>query len=1020
METINKQTIILDLRQTSTVPIPSFIQHDTNILEIIIKDNGADADLSSIDNVTVNYKRPDGQTLTTRIQAKGNVLTYQFGNEEMTVGGYGELNLQLFTNNTRLSTKRLKVYFAKSLGAAFENSAGLPLLQELFVEVEEVTKATTEAGHYALDKGNIAEEKAAEAEAAAANANQETANLSGLKSTLSAATQSADDATKEAITQAEYAKTQAEFSKEQAAYAKKEADRLVGTDVSVLDNNIKKVVSELADKATQNDLTNSINQISQLTANKLDKTTTDISISQINKNRGLIDETYLSDNLKAQIAGTAGIHATPAPKSVTLDKLAFTPILGKISKNLFNKETVTSGRFFNTTLNDSPTYSVSDYIPVLPNTNYYKTSAWITAEFDSNLNFIKMTGETRAITTSATTAFVRLNVKLTELPTFQFELGTVATTYETHKISFSGGDILDNTVTNEKLYNGSITNEKIANSTIEHAKLVENYAIKRAGKNLFNKSTVTIGYYLNNGVLTSSTSGLSVSDFIAVNPSTTYYKNNTVAAALFDSNKKYIGNSGATNLLATTGNTAYVKLNFYQTTLNTLQLELGSAGTAYESFGTFIQPSEVKGLNEIIDKTGEPTFAIQLPDVIYAVTNEEINLYHRNYIKFGDLIDGSKYYVRIQKKNGTGVLGVGTDVGYKWFYTPVTPETIVLIIRVYDTKNQAILAAKEVTLKVVSKLQTSPKTARIVTIGSSSSDLYGITSYLHDFVNSGTNTNFNMIGCNKTEREGVYDDTQSGQGYPWYYSSQKVHTLRNDRALSDAIWDTGWGENETYGWKTGQTYSNLTEEQRSHGKTKNQFFNPATSVFDFTYYMSTYHPNIVPHSQTGQHLDGFLSLNGLNDVAWLDVTSLKNSLPNLMSQIIHIINSVHAWDSSVKVGLYLLPPTAKQDSFFNSYSHPTYPFLHSARAKYVQELFNEKMLEVFGTSEMQAKGVQLIAANAHFDTRYGLRSEILNPVKFDTTIKETVVMDIHPNDIGAKYTADIVRNFVVGELLHDV
>ena len=48
----------------------------------------------------------------------------------------------------------------------------------------------------------------------------------------------------------------------------------------------------------------------------------EIVISQINKNKGLIDESYLTDELKQQITGTTPIHAVPADGSITSEKLA--------------------------------------------------------------------------------------------------------------------------------------------------------------------------------------------------------------------------------------------------------------------------------------------------------------------------------------------------------------------------------------------------------------------------------------------------------------------------------------------------------------------------------------------------------------------------------------------------------------------------------------------------------------------------------------------------------------------------
>src|SRR5690625_2538029 len=86
---------------------------------------------------------------------------------------------------------------------------------------------------------------------------------------------------------------------------------------------------------------------------KMDKNTNDISISQINKNKGLLDETYLSEELLQQMAGNTPIHSVPANKSITNAKVAekaVSPIettFAKMGKNkfdgVFTKGTITGG-----------------------------------------------------------------------------------------------------------------------------------------------------------------------------------------------------------------------------------------------------------------------------------------------------------------------------------------------------------------------------------------------------------------------------------------------------------------------------------------------------------------------------------------------------------------------------------------------------------------------------------------------------------------------------------------------------
>jgi hypothetical protein len=140
LQTSDKKTITIDLKQTTMIPLPQFIQHDTNILEFVIMENGANADLTNIGRIVVKYKRPDGEVIPRLLVAQGNIITYQIGQSEMAKSGYGIIEIHFYSldNIYRISTKKFKVYISESVGASYIESENLTLLQELFVEVYNV------------------------------------------------------------------------------------------------------------------------------------------------------------------------------------------------------------------------------------------------------------------------------------------------------------------------------------------------------------------------------------------------------------------------------------------------------------------------------------------------------------------------------------------------------------------------------------------------------------------------------------------------------------------------------------------------------------------------------------------------------------------------------------------------------------------------------------------------------------------------------------------------------------------
>lgn len=309
MEAKNKQTIVVDLRVTKSIPMPQFIQQDTNVIEFVVKNNGADADLSSIGNIVVYYKRPDRTVIDRMLESVGNVVTYELGSAEMEYPGIGELELQFFSadNRYRLSLSRFKVHVTPSLsGIDYIEAEDLSVLQQLFVKVDDLISGTNDAGTYATAQGDYAK---VQGDAAKVEIN----NLTTLKQDVEAATGNANGATNAANTAAENANSKAQFAQEQGNFAKQEADRakaetdrLVGTDVSILDNKIRVVESGLAEKASQTDLNTANTNIEK----KADTTYVDTKVAAVASGSPKGTYASLSALQTAFPTGATGIYIT--------------------------------------------------------------------------------------------------------------------------------------------------------------------------------------------------------------------------------------------------------------------------------------------------------------------------------------------------------------------------------------------------------------------------------------------------------------------------------------------------------------------------------------------------------------------------------------------------------------------------------------------------------------------------------------------------------------------------------------
>ena len=151
-----------------------------------------------------------------------------------------------------------------------------------------------------------------------------------------------------------------------------------------------------------------------------------ISVSQINKNLGKIDQTYLTDELIAQIAGTDAINAVPANDSLTTEKYADDSVTAKKTNffeetvvNLFDKTKTTSGilQASTGTIAANELYFATDYIPVEVDKSYSRTEKLDGAWYDQNKKYLSSVGYNQTITAPSSAKFVRLTFSVSKIDT---------------------------------------------------------------------------------------------------------------------------------------------------------------------------------------------------------------------------------------------------------------------------------------------------------------------------------------------------------------------------------------------------------------------------------------------------------------------------------------------------------------------------------------------------------------------------------------------------------------------------
>lgn len=131
MKAMNTIEVDLDIKINKRECV-CFYQNDTNIIDFITCSGGATCSLNNVDNIIVNYKRPDGKIISRvlPVPVDTNVVSYELGITEMSVLGHGNVEIQFYGNGKRLTSYIVDVYIKETIGVNFEYEETLPSLPE--------------------------------------------------------------------------------------------------------------------------------------------------------------------------------------------------------------------------------------------------------------------------------------------------------------------------------------------------------------------------------------------------------------------------------------------------------------------------------------------------------------------------------------------------------------------------------------------------------------------------------------------------------------------------------------------------------------------------------------------------------------------------------------------------------------------------------------------------------------------------------------------------------------------------
>jgi hypothetical protein len=324
------------------------------------------------------------------------------------------------------------------------------------------------------------------------------------------------------------------------------------------------------------------------------------------------------------LGGTVPVVASIADAGVTTGKIADGAItvakaaFFKLGKNLFNKATATIGVYISPSTGGttaSATFDTSDFIPVTAGQTYYGRGTSHGMRFVAYYNASKTlitdatSTEINSFTALAGAAFVRVSLWHTDLDTFQLEAGAAQTSYEGYRYVLDGAGVAigfstlpEGSVLGTYLANAAVTSTKIANGGVAP----QNTSFLVQGKNLFDKSKATLGYFRGHDGSTSANSIFGYSDYIPVTPGQQLISNSAMRFTTFYSANKALvtgGSSTSTTTITVPTGVAFVIVTFNASAVDAFQLETGTASTAYEQFG-FRFTSAIIGATSGVTTTG--------------------------------------------------------------------------------------------------------------------------------------------------------------------------------------------------------------------------------------------------------------------------------------------------------------------------------------------------------------------------------------------------------------------------------
>lgn len=259
-----------------------------------------------------------------------------------------------------------------------------------------------------------------------------------------------------------------------------------------------------------------------------------------------------------------------------------------------------------------------------------------------------------------------------------------------------------------------------------------------------------------------------------------------------------------------------------------------------------------------------------------------------------------------------------------------------------------------------------------------------------------SNTN---AGSSVTKSVLVIGDSTTNSGF----AVTKLNENFSSDAMNIALVGTRGTSPNLHEGRSGWKAKDYVESASVTG-VNNAFWNPSTSSFDFSYYISS-------NSLT---TPSYVIINlGINDTfSYESDELLETEMSLILSRYTSMINSIKAHNSNIKIGIAVtIPPNYSQDAFGKAYG------AGQTRTRYKRNniLWVNKLLETYKGRE--SENLYLIPIHINLDTRYNFGFETIQVNKRNSMTVESPIANggVHPVESGYWQIADSYWYFLKGQ-----